>query len=128
MSSSTAPATSSGVKSAKYDPKKRKRRRGGSLRPMILVLSLVLGLLPLVGVVWIIVSGMIVLWPFSATIDGLFMTLILLTLSACFLLNAYWALRDRGWIGKKKVAAPAKAAATPKTASPATAPAAKAIP
>ena len=35
---------------------------------MILVLSLVLGLLPLVGVVWIIVSGMIVLWPFSATV------------------------------------------------------------
>jgi hypothetical protein len=32
---------------------------------MILVLSLVLGLVPLVGVVWIFVSGMIVLRPFS---------------------------------------------------------------
>jgi hypothetical protein len=74
---------------------------------MILVLSLVLGLLPLAGVVWIIVSGMIVLWPFSATVDGLFMTLILLTLSACLLLNAYWEMRDHGMIGKKK-AAPAK--------------------
>ena len=98
------------------------------MRHMILVLSLVLGLLPLVGVVWIVVSGMIVLWPFSATVDGLFMTLILLTMSACFLLNAYWEMRDRGWIGKKKVAAPAKAAAAPKPAATATSPAAKANP
>ena len=80
------------------------------MRPMILVLSLVLALLPLVGVVWIFVSGMIVLWPFSATVDGLFMTLILLTLSACFLLNAYWEMRDHGLIGKKK-APPAKSPA-----------------
>jgi hypothetical protein len=93
---------------------------------MILVLSLVLGLLPFVGVVWIFVSGMIVLSPFSATVDGLFMTLILLTLSACFLLNAYWEMRDRGWIGKKKDEVPAKAAAKP--ASTTTAPAAKANP
>jgi hypothetical protein len=71
------------------------------LRPMILVLSLVLGLVPLVGVVWIFVSGMIVLSPFSVTMDGLFMTLILLTLSACFLLNAFWEMRDRGMLGKK---------------------------
>ena len=77
------------------------------MRPMILVLSLLLGVLPLAGVVWIFVSGMIVLWPFSATVDGLFMTLILLTLSACFLLNAYWEMRDQGLIGKKKLA-PAK--------------------
>jgi hypothetical protein len=68
---------------------------------MILVLSLVLGLVPLVGVVWIFVSGMIVLSPFSVTMDGLFMTLILLTLSACFLLNAFWEMRDRGMLGKK---------------------------
>ena len=74
---------------------------------MILVLCVVLGLLPLAGVVWIFVSGMIVLSPFSATVDGLFMTLILLTLSACFLLNAYWEMRDRGLIGKRKTA-PAK--------------------
>lgn len=81
------------------------------MRPMILVLSLVLGIIPFVGVVWIFVSGMIVLYPFSATVDGLFMTLILLTLSACFLLNAYWEMRDRGMLGKKKEAAPAKAPA-----------------
>ena len=79
------------------------------MRPMILVLALVLGIVPLVGVVWIFVSGMIVLYPFSATVDGLFMTLILLTLSGCFLLNAYWEMRDRGMLGKKKAAAPAKA-------------------
>jgi hypothetical protein len=77
------------------------------LGPMILVLCVVLGLLPLAGVVWILVSGMIVLSPFSATVDGLFMTLILLTLSACFLLNAYWEMRDRGLLGKRKTA-PAK--------------------
>jgi len=77
------------------------------LRPIILVLSLVLGLVSLAGVVWIFASGMIVLSPFSITIDGLFMTLILLTLAACFLLNAYWEMRDRGLIGKKKTA-PAK--------------------
>jgi hypothetical protein len=71
---------------------------------MILVLCLVLGLLPLVGVAWIFVSGMITLSPPSATVDGLFMTLILLALSACFFLNAYWEARDQGMIGKKEVA------------------------
>jgi hypothetical protein len=76
------------------------------LRPIILVLSLVLGVMSLAGVVWIFVAGMIVLSPFSITVDGLFMTLILLTLSACFLLNAYWEMRDQRMTGKK--AAPAK--------------------
>lgn len=89
---------------------------------MILVLSLLLGILPLLGVVWILVSGMIVLWPFSATVDGLFMTLILLTLSLCFLLNAFWEMRDRGWVGKKKaVAAKAATATKPATTPPAAA-------
>ena len=78
---------------------------------MILVLSLVLGLLPLAGVGWIFASGMITLSPPGATVDGLFMTLILLTLSLCFLLNAYWEARDQGLIPKKKTAAPAKAPA-----------------
>jgi hypothetical protein len=84
------------------------------LRPMILVLSLVLGLVPLVGIVWIFVSGMIVLSPFSVTMDGLFMTLILLTLSGCFLLNAFWEMRDRGMLGKKETP-PAKAPAAKAT-------------
>jgi hypothetical protein len=77
------------------------------LRPIILVLSLLLGVVCVAGVAWIFVSGMITLSPFSITIDGLFMTLILLTLAACFLLNAYWEMRDHGLIGKKKTA-PAK--------------------
>ena len=69
---------------------------------LILVLSLVLGLLPLAGVAWIFASGMITLWPPAFTVDGLFMSLILLTLSLCFLLNAYWEMRDHGMIGKKE--------------------------
>jgi hypothetical protein len=77
------------------------------LRSMMLVLSLVLGVLPLLGVVWIFVSGMITLSPLSATVDGLFMSLILLALSGTFWLNAYWEMRDGGMIGKKKPAAPA---------------------
>ena len=81
------------------------------MRSMILALSLILGVLPLAGVGWIFASGMITLWPFSATVDGLFMSLILLTLSVCFLLNAYWEMRDQGMIGKKKEASPAKAPA-----------------
>lgn len=98
---------------------------------MILVLSLVLGLLPLAGVVWIFVTGMITLAPPSATVDGLFMTLILLTVSACFLLNAFWEARDQGFVkflNKKKrtvaaTSAPvsAKAATAPVPAAPATA-------
>jgi hypothetical protein len=100
------------------------------LRSLILVLSLVLGIVPLVGVVWIFVSGMITLSPFSATVDGLFTTLILLALSSCFLLNAYWEARDSGFIGKKKAAAPAKPAPAPKAAAqtPAATPVAKANP
>jgi hypothetical protein len=74
---------------------------------MMLILSLALGVIPLLGVAWIFVSGMITLAPFSATVDGLFMTLILLVLSLTFLLNAYWELRDKGIVGKKKAAAPA---------------------
>jgi membrane glycosyltransferase len=96
---------------------------------VILVLSLVLGLVPLAGVVWIFVSGMITLSPPSATVDGLFMTLILLTVSFCFLLNAFWEARDQGLLAfmqKKKralAASPAtsaaKTASTPAAASPA---------
>ena len=80
------------------------------MRSMILTLSVVLGLVPLAGVGWILASGMITLWPPAATVDGLFMSLILLTLSACFLLNAYWEMRDQGMLGKK-AAAPAKSPA-----------------
>ena len=77
---------------------------------MILALSLVLGVVPLLGVAWIFVSGMVTVVPPSATVDGLFMTLILLALSVCFLLNAYWEMRDRGMLKflHKKEATPAK--------------------
>lgn len=91
---------------------------------MILVLSLILALVPLAGVVWIFVSGMITIVPPSATVDGLFMTLILLTVSACFLLNSYWEARDHGLLAfaqKKKtppVAANAPAAAKSATNAP----------
>lgn len=72
---------------------------------MILVLSLVLALVPLAGVAWMFATGMITIVPPSATVDGLFMTLILLTVSACFLLNSYWEARDKGLLAfahKKK--------------------------
>ena len=75
------------------------------MRPIILVLSLVFGIVPLVGVAWIFLSGMITLSPFSVSMDGLFMTLILLTLSGCFLLNAMWELKDAGILGKKQAPA-----------------------
>jgi hypothetical protein len=61
----------------------------------------VLGVLPLAGIAWTLMSGMI------TTVDGLFMSLILLTLSGVFMLNAYWEMRDMGMIGKKKAVAPA---------------------
>jgi hypothetical protein len=79
---------------------------------MMLVLSLVLGVVPLLGVVWVFTSGMITLAPPSATVDGLFMTLILLVLSLTFLLNAYWEMRDKGMVGKKAAPAASKPPAT----------------
>jgi predicted RND superfamily exporter protein len=76
------------------------------VRSMILVLSLVLGILPLLGIAGVLANGMI------TTVDGMFMILILLTLSAVFFLNAYWEMRDSGLLGKKTAAAaPAKTAA-----------------
>jgi hypothetical protein len=67
---------------------------------MMLAISLVLGILPLLGVVGTLMNGMI------TTVDGLFMSLILLTLSGVFMLNAYWEMRDMGLIAKKKAAVP----------------------
>jgi hypothetical protein len=71
---------------------------------MMLVISIVMGIVPLLGIAWTIATGTI------TTVDGLFMSLILLTLSAVFFLNAFWELRDRGalaFLDKKKVAAEA---------------------
>jgi hypothetical protein len=78
---------------------------------MMLVISIVLGVVPWFGIAWTLVTGTI------KTQDGLFMSLILLTLSGVFFLNAFWELRDKGalaFLHKKKEAAPAaKAAAVP---------------
>jgi len=67
---------------------------------MILAVSAVLGILPLLGIVWTIKNGTIM------TVDGLFMSLILLSLSGLFFLNAFWECRDCGLIrGKQKTPA-----------------------
>jgi hypothetical protein len=69
---------------------------------MMLLISIVLGIVPLFGIAWTIATGTI------KTVDGLFMSLILLTLSGVFFLNAFWELRDRGalaFLYKKKAAA-----------------------
>ena len=68
---------------------------------MLLAISLVLGILSLLGVGWTVMALTV------TTVDGLFMSLILLTLAGVFMLNAYWEMRDAGMIGKKKAAAPA---------------------
>lgn len=75
---------------------------------MMLLISIVLGVVPLIGIAWTFATGTI------ATVDGLFMSLILLTLSGIFFLNAFWEARDRGvlaFLHKNKAAAPAKDAA-----------------
>ena len=57
---------------------------------LMLLLSILLGTIPLAGVAWIVLRGAI------TTVDGLFMSLILLSLSAVFYLNVVLELRDRG--------------------------------
>jgi hypothetical protein len=56
---------------------------------MMLVLSVILGIVPLVGVAWIVLQASV------TTVDGLFMTLILFTLSAILFLNAYLEVRRK---------------------------------
>jgi hypothetical protein len=63
---------------------------------MMLVLSIVLGLVPLMGVAWIVLKASV------TTVDGLFMSLILVTLSSILFLNVYLEIRGR----LKKSAAP----------------------
>ena len=66
---------------------------------LVLLLSLLLCLLSLAGIAWIIIVGSL----FS--IDGLFMSLILLTLAGIFFLNVLIELRDHSSAGKDKGAA-----------------------
>ncbi len=56
---------------------------------MPLVISIVLAIIPLLGIVWILSSGSI--W----TVDGLFMTLILAAMSGILGMNAVFELRKR---------------------------------
>ncbi|HKS74923.1 MAG TPA: hypothetical protein VJQ82_17080 [Terriglobales bacterium] len=56
---------------------------------MTLVLSLVLSLLPLLGVAWIVVYGSV------TTVDGLFMSLILLAISGVLFLNVLMELKNK---------------------------------
>jgi hypothetical protein len=65
---------------------------------MMLVLSVVLGLVPLAGIVWTIQNGMI------TTVDGLFMSLILLTLSVILFLNALMEARKKFTLKKAQQA------------------------
>jgi hypothetical protein len=71
----------------------------------MLLISIVLGLIPLAGIAWIVVSGTI------TTVDGMFESLIMLSLSGVFSLNVFWELRDKGLLGKK-------AGGPPKTSPP----------
>jgi hypothetical protein len=83
----------------------------------MLVISILMGIIPLLGIAWTIVTGTV------TTVDGLFMSLILLTLSAVFFLNAFWELRDRGalaFLDRKKVAVAAATKATTKATPAAT--------
>jgi hypothetical protein len=56
---------------------------------MTLVLSLLLALVPLLGVLWIAVYGSL------TTVDGLFMSLILLAMSGILVLNALLELKNK---------------------------------
>ena len=65
----------------------------------MLVVSVVLGLLPLAGVVMLVLAG------FLFTVDGLFMTLILLAIASAFFFNAALEAHRHGLVpipGRKK--------------------------
>jgi hypothetical protein len=67
---------------------------------MLLIISIVFGLLPLAGIGFMAAGG------YLFTVDGLFMTLILLALSGVFLMNAGHEMRK-----KRKPAVAGKAVA-----------------
>ncbi len=60
--------------------------------PVMLLLSILLALIPLVGIAWIVITRSL------TSVDGLFMSLILLTLSGVFFLNALFEMDARGWL------------------------------
>jgi hypothetical protein len=73
---------------------------------VMLLISILLGVLPLAGIAWIILAHAI------TSVDGLFMSLILVTLSGVFFLNVAWEIRDAGILGKSKT--PPKSSSQPK--------------
>jgi hypothetical protein len=68
---------------------------------MMLVLSVLLALIPLLGVAWILMNGMV------TTVDGLFMALILLAMSGIVGLNVLLELRKSRTGGARQGAAAA---------------------
>jgi len=74
---------------------------------MVLLISLILALVPLLGIAWIVLLGSI------TTVDGLFMSLILLAIAGVFGGNALYDLRKP----RSKSAAPAAARATQGTSA-----------
>jgi hypothetical protein len=75
---------------------------------MMMVLSVVFGIFPLLGVAWIVLHGGV------GTVDGLFMSLILLALSGILFLNAFLDLRER--LKPKTVVDRSSAGRSPSTA------------
>ena len=73
---------------------------------LMLLLSLLLGLLSLAGIAWIVIVGSLL------SVDGLFMSLILLALAGDFFLNDHLECRDCGFLGKSKEASPKGASAS----------------
>ncbi len=64
---------------------------------MMLALSIVLGIVPLLGIAWTVMNGTV------TTVDGLFLSLILSALSGILFLNAFLELLTK----LKKSSAPA---------------------
>lgn len=54
---------------------------------LVILFSMVLGIVPLLGILWTYKSGTL------TTVDGLFLSLILLTLSGIFFSNAFLEFR-----------------------------------
>ncbi len=82
------------------------------MRAVTLLVSILLAIVPLAGIALIILAGTI------TTVDGLFMSLILLSLSGVFFLNVFLEIHDRGFLPflqKKKPSAPGQPPASSAT-------------
>ena len=89
---------------------KIKMTKGDLSRAATFLISIAFCLVPVAGIVWIFTAGSI------TTVDGLFMSLILLSLLGVFFLNAVWELQDRGLLSflRKEKKASAKEVSAPK--------------